>query len=102
MNTLTEAEIKKYARLARLEVTSAEISAHQENLAKILALVEQIMEVPTDGILPLAHPLAGFQHLRDDDVSEIVAPELQELNAPLMADGLYLVPKVIDPSKAED
>jgi aspartyl-tRNA(Asn)/glutamyl-tRNA(Gln) amidotransferase subunit C len=45
----------------------------------------------------MAHPLPGLtQRLRPDVVTEVDRHELYQLNAPLTAAGLYLVPKVIE------
>jgi aspartyl-tRNA(Asn)/glutamyl-tRNA(Gln) amidotransferase subunit C len=85
MVTLTELDIKKIARLARLDIAAGDLPLHAENLSKILDFVEQINKAETNNIKPTAHPEDRFQHLRADEVTEINNKA-----------GLYLVPRVID------
>jgi len=96
MSTLTEQDIKKIAHLARLDISTAEIAAHTENISKILDFVEQINQVATDDIEPTAHALDGFQYLRPDEVIEIPNRDLLQHTAPKTEAGLYLVPRVIE------
>ncbi len=96
MTTLTEKDVKKIAHLARLEISSSEISKHAQDLSKILDFVEQINAVNTDNVEPIAHPLGGIQRLRKDKVTEVDQRGLLQSNAPQVEAGLYLVPKVIE------
>ena len=51
----------------------------------------------TANVVPMAHPLAGLaQRLRTDAVTETDHHEEYQPNAPAVAAGLYLVPKVIE------
>jgi len=52
--------------------------------------------IPTDDVEPLAHPLDAVQRLRTDEITETVDRELFQAAAPATADGLYLVPRVLD------
>ncbi len=55
------------------------------------------MRCDTANVTPLAHPLPGLsQRLRPDVVSETDRHEEYQANAPQVAAGLYLVPKVIE------
>jgi aspartyl-tRNA(Asn)/glutamyl-tRNA(Gln) amidotransferase subunit C len=94
---LTRAQIDSIAQLARLELEPAEIPVYQENLSRILDFVGQLDRVDTGGVAPMAHPLPGLtQRLRPDAVTEQDHHELYQANAPQVAAGLYLVPKVIE------
>jgi aspartyl-tRNA(Asn)/glutamyl-tRNA(Gln) amidotransferase subunit C len=44
----------------------------------------------------MAHPLNQHQRLRPDEVTETDERDRFQRNAPEVADGLYLVPKVIE------
>jgi aspartyl-tRNA(Asn)/glutamyl-tRNA(Gln) amidotransferase subunit C len=95
--SLTRAQIESIAHLARLELEPAEIPVYQENLSRILEFVGQLDRADTGGVAPMAHPLAGLtQRLRPDVVTERDDHELYQANAPQVAAGLYLVPKVIE------
>jgi aspartyl-tRNA(Asn)/glutamyl-tRNA(Gln) amidotransferase subunit C len=94
---LTREQIASIATLARLDLTAAEIPVYQETLSRILEFVGTLDKIDTTGVNPLAHPLPGLsQRLRPDAVTEQDHHELYQQNAPQVAAGLYLVPKVIE------
>jgi len=93
---ISEAEVKKVARLARLAVPDARLEAYTQNLSNILKLVDQLSAVDTTGVEPMAHPLDMMQRLRDDVVTETDHREKYQAIAPEVENGLYLVPKVIE------
>jgi aspartyl-tRNA(Asn)/glutamyl-tRNA(Gln) amidotransferase subunit C len=95
--SLTRAQIESIAHLARLELEPAEVPVYQESLSRIIDLVGELDRVDTAGVAPMAHPLPGLtQRLRPDGVTEQDRHELYQANAPQVAAGLYLVPKVIE------
>jgi len=89
-------QIRRIADLARLELSDPELAAMQQELSSILALVDQMSAVDTEGVEPMSHPQAASQRLREDVVSELDQRELFQAIAPQVEDGLYLVPKVIE------
>ncbi len=89
-------DIKKIAHLARIEVSEGEAQATLTKLTGIMGLIEQMQAVDTTGIAPMSHSQDVVQRLRDDVVSKTNERELFQQNAPATADGLYLVPKVIE------
>ena len=93
---LESTEIIKIAHLARLGVDEGEYDNYARNLSDILSFVEQLNEVDTDGIEPMAHPMDAHQRLRVDEVTEKVNREQFQAIAPKTEAGLYLVPKVIE------
>lgn len=94
--SLTEADVKRIARLARLEIGAADVSRYSHDLSAILAFVEQMASVDTAAVEPMAHPLDAVQRLRDDAVTEGNEREAFQAIAPRVERGLYLVPKVIE------
>lgn len=93
---LTEEDIRRLCRLARVEITAGEIADACTKLSSIVAMVDQLQAVDTKGVVPMAHPLERAQRLRDDRVTEADRHELYQRNAPLVERDLYLVPKVIE------
>ncbi|UJS24734.1 Asp-tRNA(Asn)/Glu-tRNA(Gln) amidotransferase subunit GatC [Thiothrix winogradskyi] len=93
---ISEVEVKKVARLARLAVPDERLAAYTQNLCNILDLVDQLSAVDTTGVEPMAHPLDMMQRLRDDVVTETDHREKYQSVAPEVENGLYLVPKVIE------
>lgn len=94
---LTREQIASIAALARLELRPEEIPVYQDSLSKILDFVGALERADTSGVAPMAHPLPGLsQRLRPDVVTERDRHEDYQANAPQVAAGLYLVPKVIE------
>lgn len=102
---LSTEDIKKIAHLARIQVSEAEAVATLNKLSGILSLIEQMQAVDTDGILPMSHSQDLSQRLRDDVITKTNQRETFQAIAPVLnngsdhlavADGLYLVPKVIE------
>ncbi len=95
--SLTREQLDSIAVLARLELTSAEIPVYQQSLSSILDFVGALDAADTKSVAPMAHPLPGLsQRLRPDVVTESDHHEEYQENAPQVAAGLYLVPKVIE------
>ncbi|MGW8369280.1 MAG: Asp-tRNA(Asn)/Glu-tRNA(Gln) amidotransferase subunit GatC [Gammaproteobacteria bacterium] len=94
--SLSKAEVKNIADLARLELGDDELPDVIENLSRIIDFVDQLQAVDTDGVEPMAHPLDMVQRLREDVVTERNQRDLYQANAAAVEAGLYLVPKVIE------
>ena len=82
--------------LARLKLSDDEYAESVEKLSKIVDFVDQLSQADTSGVVPMAHPLDAVQRLRPDVVTEANERERFQQNAPSVAAGLYLVPKVIE------
>ncbi|WP_257253635.1 MULTISPECIES: Asp-tRNA(Asn)/Glu-tRNA(Gln) amidotransferase subunit GatC [unclassified Endozoicomonas] len=89
-------EIQKVANLARLSIDESQLETTADTINRILELVDQMQMVKTDHVEPLAHPLDATQRLRKDVVSEENNREQLQSCAPVVEDGLFLVPKVIE------
>ncbi|RMG90470.1 MAG: Asp-tRNA(Asn)/Glu-tRNA(Gln) amidotransferase subunit GatC [Zetaproteobacteria bacterium] len=89
-------DVLKVAMLARIRLTQDEAEGLGPQLNKILAYIDKLSEIATEGVAPTAHPHDVAMPLRADVVSngnrrdELLAP------APAIEDGLYVVPKVIE------
>lgn len=86
----------KLAQLAKININENRVSEVTATINNILALVDQLQAVDTTGIEPMAHPMDAHQRLRLDQVSESDQRDRLQASAPAVADGLFLVPKVID------
>ena len=97
---LTSDDVSRIAHLARLELGSAEQAAMLVQLNGFFSIVEQMSAVDTSGVEPLYTPLSAVSEvalrLREDVVTEANQRELNQRSAPLVEDGLFLVPKVIE------
>ncbi len=93
---LDKSDVEKIAHLARLAIDEQDIPEYAGNLSNILDLVEQMSQVDTSGVTPMAHPLHMAQRLREDAVSEADQRDHFQANSPAVEAGLFLVPKVIE------
>lgn len=93
---LTRDDVYRIAHLARIEINEVQATATLAQLNDIFAMIEKMQRVDTEGIEPMSHPLGGSQRLREDRVTETDQRTQNLSNAPDQADGLFLVPKVIE------
>jgi aspartyl-tRNA(Asn)/glutamyl-tRNA(Gln) amidotransferase subunit C len=105
---LTENDVTRIARLARLELAEGQRERVLKDLNGIFGLIEKLQSVDTAGVEPLMHPISAIEdvtlRLREDRVTEATAADATALdvrqallaNAPAIQDGLFLVPKVIE------
>jgi aspartyl-tRNA(Asn)/glutamyl-tRNA(Gln) amidotransferase subunit C len=94
--SLDKTDVAKIAYLARLAIDNDDIPNYARDLTTIFGLVEQLSNVDTDGITPMAHPMDAIQRLRPDQVTEHDQRELFLTIAPKTEAGVYLVPQVIE------
>lgn len=90
-----EIDINHLARLAALRLDGDERLGVERDLQRIIALVDEMQAVDTEGVDPLAHPLDATQRLRADEATELIDRERYQAGAPEARDGLYLVPSVL-------
>ena len=94
--SLDNKQVKEIAYLARLSVDDSQLEQSTEELNNILNLMEELGEIETGDIEPMAHPLHMSQRLREDEVSEgDLSKEFQEI-APKKGKSHFLVPTVIE------
>jgi aspartyl-tRNA(Asn)/glutamyl-tRNA(Gln) amidotransferase subunit C len=99
--SLALTDIARLSKLAQLELTDQQAADALDKLNSIFGLVEQMKAVDTTGVAPLAHPIAAWRddlalRLREDQVTEPNRRDDYQKPAPVVQDGLYLVPKVIE------
>ena len=94
--SIDRSDVERIAHLARLELNEQDIPAYTENLSSILSLIDEMQQIDTDGVEPLAHPLDAVQRLRADEVTELNQRDKLQAVAPAVEEGLFLVPKVIE------
>jgi aspartyl-tRNA(Asn)/glutamyl-tRNA(Gln) amidotransferase subunit C len=90
------ADVRKVAKLARLDMSEADLSRMAEQITNILAYVDKLNELNTDGVEPLAHPLPIHNIFRDDVPTPSLSPDEALRNAPSRLGNFFGVPAVID------
>lgn len=94
--TIDNKTIQKVANLARLKITDEEASKYGPQLSNIINFVEQLSEVDTDNVAPLASPVDIDLRLRIDEVTDGDVQKQVLANAPEELEGFFVVPKVVE------
>ena len=93
---IDQTQVRKVAKLSRLDLTEDEIEEFTGQLSAILEYVEKMNELDTAGVEPLAHCLPVSNVLRDDSAKESLGTEKVLANAPQRDDQFFKVPKILD------
>ncbi|HXD86091.1 MAG TPA: Asp-tRNA(Asn)/Glu-tRNA(Gln) amidotransferase subunit GatC [Urbifossiella sp.] len=94
--SISLAEVRTVAKLARLELADADLAQLQPQLAAILSYVEQLQKLDTAGVELLAHPLPIANAFRDDQPSPSLPVDDALANAPVRLGNYFGVPAVFD------
>ena len=89
-------QVRKVAKLSRLDLTEAEVEEFTGQLSAILEYVEKMNELDTAGVEPLAHCLPVSNVLREDSAKESLGTEKVLANAPQRDGEFFKVPKILD------
>jgi len=87
---------RKVARLSSIEVSDNEIESVAPQLSGILEWIEQLREVDTDNVEPLANVVNIELALREDKVTDGDCAEKVLANAPEETQDFFVVPKVVE------
>ena len=90
------ATVKKVASLARIREPDERLEALAAELNGILAWIEQLNEVDTEGVEPMTSVVDAKLPLRADVVSEPGDPARILANAPKTERNFFVVPKVVE------
>ena len=89
-------QVRHIAGLARIAMSDDELARLEPELNNILNWIEQLSEVDTDGVEPLATVIDQKMRLREDAVTEGDQRGDVLANAPKPEHGFFGVPKVIE------
>ena len=96
---LTRADVQRLAELARLAIDTDEADQTLPRLNAVFGLIEQLQAAAVTDVEPLVHPGANPKlgtRLRADSVTEQVDRTANQISAPKVDGGLYLVPRVVE------
>ncbi len=93
---IDKTQVRKVAKLSRLELTEPEVEEFTGQLSAILDYVEKMNELDTTDIEPLAHCLPISNVLREDCARESLGTEKVLANAPQRDEEFFKVPKILD------
>ena len=96
MERISSDEVKKVAKLARLELNESEIQQHAEQLEKILEYIKQLEKINTDNIEGTTRAIEVVNVLRKDEKFDYEnSEELLDL-APSRENKFFKVPKIMN------
>ena len=84
------------AKLARLSLTEEETQLFESQLQQVLAYADKLREVDVSGVDVAAHALPISNVFREDEPREWFSAAEALKNAPRQANGLFIVPKVVE------
>jgi aspartyl-tRNA(Asn)/glutamyl-tRNA(Gln) amidotransferase subunit C len=93
--SISRQDIEKVALLARLQLSESELESMTDELAQVVAYVDLLAEVNTDGVEPMAHAVELTNVFEDDVVRPSLPRDAALDNAPHHDERGYLVPAVL-------
>ncbi|MGD9789944.1 MAG: Asp-tRNA(Asn)/Glu-tRNA(Gln) amidotransferase subunit GatC [Phycisphaerales bacterium] len=97
--SLSIGDVRRVARLARLELTDADAERYGRDLASVLTLMGRLQRLDLSGVEPLTHVAGEDARTRDDDAAAPPGLLLDSASlakiAPAMHDAFLKVPKVL-------
>ena len=94
--SLDKEAVKKVASLARIRMDDEELKLMAPRLSKIVGFIEQLSELDTDNVEPLANVVDIALPLRKDVVTDGNCVDKILANAPEEAQNYFVVPNVIE------
>jgi aspartyl-tRNA(Asn)/glutamyl-tRNA(Gln) amidotransferase subunit C len=91
-----EIDVKYVAHLARIALTPAEEQKTGAQLGNILGYIEKLKEIDVSNVDPTAHAVPLINVTRPDEIRPSLPHEDAMRNAPAQANGLFLVPKIVE------
>ncbi|HOZ48289.1 MAG TPA: Asp-tRNA(Asn)/Glu-tRNA(Gln) amidotransferase subunit GatC [Candidatus Hydrogenedentes bacterium] len=96
MAKITKEDVEHVADLAQLTLDEATKERLVRELGDILAYMDKLNELNTDGIEPVMHVLPLTNVFREDVLGESLEREVALANAPKTDDVYFLVPQILD------
>lgn len=96
MAKTSDLDVAYVGRLARLSLTDEETELFQKQLGDVLKYAEKLREVDVNNVEAAAHALPIFNVFREDAPRDWFTAQQALSNAPRQANGLFIVPKVVE------
>ncbi|MEO6034908.1 MAG: Asp-tRNA(Asn)/Glu-tRNA(Gln) amidotransferase subunit GatC [Verrucomicrobiota bacterium] len=93
---MSDFDVKYVANLARVALSAAEEEKLSAQLENILSYIEKLKELDVSQVEPTAHAVPLINVFRADEVKPSISNEDALRNAPSKANGLFLVPKIVE------
>ena len=97
---LNQEDIQRLAGLAKLVIAEDELESYTDEIGRIMALVQELQVIDTEGIEPTFHGNQKKNVFREDQAVSSDLPEAMLANAPDSEDGFIRVPVIIESEEA--
>ena len=94
--TIDAATVRRVAKLSHIRESEERLDALASELSGIMQWIEQLNEVDTDGVEPMASAVAATLPMREDIVTDGGDAAVILANAPASRAGFFVVPKVVE------
>lgn len=94
-DAITDDDVRRVARLARLDLSDDEVATFRPQLGSILAHAAELRALPLEGVAPMAHPLDAVNRLDDDHPAPTLPTQTLMDLAPAAEPPFVRVPKVL-------
>ena len=91
---ITTKDVEHVAKLSRLALSAEDMEKFAPQLNSILEYVNELNEVDTTGVVPMAHSIKISNVMREDEVKQNFTREEMLKNAPEEEDGFFKVPRI--------
>ena len=96
MSKPSELDVAYVAQLARVNLTAEETQLFQRQLGEVLKYADKLKKVDVSHVEAAAHAVPIFNVFREDEPRDGLSAEEALRNAPRQANGLFVVPKVVE------
>lgn len=93
---ITRDDVEHVARLARLELSDAELERMREQLNAILGYIDKLRELDVTNVEPTSHAVPLVNVMREDEVVPCLPQDQMLANAPDRVGELFRVPRIIE------
>ena len=92
----TDLDVKYVAHLARMSLTAAEEQKFGAQLGQVLGYIEKLNQLDVSRVEPTANAIPLVNVTRPDEIRASISNEEALKNAPAKANGLFIVPKIVE------
>jgi aspartyl-tRNA(Asn)/glutamyl-tRNA(Gln) amidotransferase subunit C len=95
MSNISRDDVANLAKLARIDMSDAELDHLSSELSVILDAVARVQEVAGEDVPPTSHPLPLINVFREDQVKESLSPRDALSGAPAQEEQRFKVPQIL-------
>jgi len=96
MAKISKEDVRRVALLSRIDITEEEVELFQTQLERILEYMDQLDELKTDDLEPMASVMGLSDVFREDEVRPSLSCEEALANAPEKTQDSFKVPTIVE------